>query len=85
MKRRGYADGELPERLIHYRAGDWVGRNDLDPQPERATDPPPARWSRSHRAWARNARSLDELNALYPPDLVMPPEADPRIDRDVLP
>ena len=61
MKRRGVTDGGLPEQLVRYREGDWVGPNVLDPYPHGVDDPPAVRWSRARRSWARHARTLAEL------------------------
>jgi hypothetical protein len=83
VKRRGITDGGPPEQLVHYREADWVGPNGLDPYPAGIDDPPAVRWSRARRAWSREARSLAELNALYPDGLVSPPEADPRVEHDM--
>jgi hypothetical protein len=78
MKRRGGADGEVPRELLYFDEADWIGPNELDPR-DPYIDPPAARWSRARQLWVRrNARSLADLNALYPADLVMPPQLDPR-------
>jgi hypothetical protein len=83
VKRRGITDGGPAEALVHYRESDWIGPNELDPYPGGVDDPPAVRWSRARRAWSKGARSLHELNALYPDDLVSPPEADPRVEHDM--
>lgn len=75
MKRRGAGDGEIPEKLLEYRAEDWAAEEDA---PDRA-------WSRARREWSRrNARTLADLNALYPPDLAGPPDSDPRIEQRLM-
>jgi hypothetical protein len=84
VKRRGITDGGPAEALVHYRLDDWIGPNELDPYRAGIDDPPAVRWSRARRAWSRKARSLAELNMLYPDDLVSPPEADPRVEGDLV-
>jgi hypothetical protein len=84
VKLRGITDGGPAEALVHYRESDWIGPNELDPYPGGVDDPPAVRWSRARRAWSRGARSLAELNMLYPDDLVSPPEADPRVEGDLV-
>jgi len=59
-------DAVLFERLVHYREADWAS---------------PDEWDEARKAWGRRARSIDEINALYPSDLVMPPTPDPREER----
>jgi len=64
VRARGIGGGGAPpEPLVHYREADWASPDD---------------WDEARKAWARRARSLDEINALYPIDLVMPPTPDPR-------
>lgn len=67
MKRRDGGEDGPPDRLLHYRAEDW---------------PDPHEWSRARRAWMRqHARTLTDVDRLYPPDVVFPPDTDPRFER----
>jgi hypothetical protein len=83
-RRRGITDGGPADQLVHYREADWISPKELDPYPAGVDDPPEIRWERARRAWSREARSLAELNALWPRDLVSPPMPDPRVERDLM-
>jgi hypothetical protein len=68
VRARGSGD-EVPEALLHYRAADW---------------PDPREWSRARRAWLRrHARTLEDVNRLYGPDVEFPPDTDPRVERRI--
>jgi hypothetical protein len=64
--RGGGSDGP-PAALLAYRAEGW---------------PDPGEWSRARRAWLRrHARTLEDVHGLFGPDVVFPPETDPRVER----
>jgi len=65
VRSRSAANGSVPDRLLVYRADQW---------------PSPQAWDAARREWtATRCRSLDALNALYGPDVVLPPDDDPRM------
>jgi hypothetical protein len=60
---------EVSERLLRYRPGDW---------------PDPRDWSRARREWLRrHARTFEDVDRLYGPDVCFPPDVDPRSERRV--
>ena len=100
MRRRGAGNGRPPQHLMRFRVEDWP---DPGPEPKwwaawEADEGIPWRvhqadieWSRARLRWVRlNARSLDDINALFDPELGYepPPAEDPRraaeIDMDLI-
>lgn len=71
MRKRGFADGDVPVELLRFDAADWPG-----------VDPPTQQWRSARRRWLAEhpPRSLGDLNRLYGPDVVWPAGVDPRID-----
>jgi hypothetical protein len=69
VRRRDGGEDGPPGKLLVYRAEDW---------------PDPREWSRARRAWLRqHARTIAEVNRLYGPEVVFPPDTDPRTERRI--
>jgi hypothetical protein len=67
--------GEVPERLLHYRPRDW----------SYGVDPPANLWWAARLKWAcEHVRNLDELDVLFGPDVIWPPDEDLRIHKRLL-
>jgi hypothetical protein len=86
VKQRGSDAQVVPEPLVRYRPGDWVGpANSLEWPTTHDLGRPPIRWAKARHKWAsehiHTEADFDRL--LYGPDVVFPPDTNVRIDRDL--